>query len=270
MTVNHWVAGSSPAGGAVLLFSKLKSTSFPKSLDISLRFSSIFRSNFHFYLNFFLFFLISGSFPSFLVASPKEVFPSSVQVPDVYQSEQILLIIGKPGETQGKLHFFSVEGGEWKTILSSIPVWFGKSGLIQKEKKREGDGFTPKGDFPIKRVLGKGNQSIRNLEYIKIRKNDHWSDVTTSKHYNQFIRQKEKGATPLWNSAIYELLIVIEHNTNPSIPGFGSMIFLHPWAETKPTSGCVGIKLTDLESIIQRLDGKKNPYFLLIESEDQI
>lgn len=205
----------------------------------------------------------------FLVFTTNEVRsePQSSIHSGLFQSEQILLIVGNPGETQGELHFYGVEEGDWKLLYPVVPVWFGRNGLIPEEQKREGDGFTPYGSFPIRRILGKGKRSIRNLEYTQIRKNDHWSDVTTSKHYNQLIRKKEKGATSLWNSSNYQLFIVIEHNTNPSIPGYGSMIFIHPWEETKPTSGCVGVKLVDLQEIIEQFDGAKNPYILIIPSQ---
>ncbi|MBL0956319.1 MAG: L,D-transpeptidase family protein [Leptospira sp.] len=186
----------------------------------------------------------------------------------LYQSEQILLILGEPGETQGELHLYGVEEGEWKLLTPVVTVWFGRSGLIPADEKREGDGFTPYGSYPIRRILGKEKKSIPKLEYTQIQKNDYWSDVPSSKHYNQLIRKKEKGATPLWNSSIYQLFIVIEHNTNPSIPGHGSMIFIHPWEETKPTSGCVGVKLVDLQAILQHLDGSKNPFILIIASDE--
>lgn len=202
-------------------------------------------------------------FPWVLKAEPK-----TQETPDSFQAEQILLLVGKPGDSQGELYFFRVEDGEWQSVLSAVPIWFGRNGIIPKEQKREGDGFTPYGTYPILRVFGKTRKTIRNLEYTQIGKNDHWSDVITSKHYNQFLRNKEKGATSLWNSPIYQLFIVLEHNTNPSIPGNGSMLFLHPWEETKPTSGCVGMKLADLEMIVQNLDGKKNPFILIVSSDE--
>ncbi|TGL04609.1 L,D-transpeptidase catalytic domain protein [Leptospira levettii] len=244
------------------------SNRIPQFSGLSLKISSDFL---HFRLSFLkinpfftlfslLFFV---SFAIELRSEPQTSFHSGI-----FESEQILLILGKPGETQGELHFYGVEEGEWKLLYPVIPVSFGRSGLISQEQKREGDGFTPYGSFPIRRILGKENLSIRSLEYTKIQKNDHWSDVPTSKHYNQLIRKKEKGATPLWNSPNYQLFIVIEHNTNPSIPGNGSMIFIHPWEETKPTSGCVGVKLVDLQAILQHLDGSKNPFILIIPSDE--
>ncbi|XDD48067.1 L,D-transpeptidase [Leptospira sp. WS39.C2] len=253
-----------------MLLGTLESTLFPQiswfSLKISTPFSAFdqyFQKNWRFFR--ILVLILAIATPVTLASEPK-----NHRVSNLSDAEQIILILGKPGETKGELYFFSMEGGEWKQFSQKIPVRFGRSGLIQKEFKREGDGYTPYGSFPIQRVLGRSKRSIPNLEYTQIQKNDYWSDVSTSKHYNQMIRKKEKGATSLWNSSNYQLFIVLEHNTNPSIPGYGSMIFLHPWEETKPTSGCIGIKLVDLESIIQNLDGKKNPYILIVSSDEAI
>lgn len=109
---------------------------------------------------------------------------------------------------------------------------------------------------------------MRNLEYNEIRKNSHWSDSPSSKNYNQLTKHKEKGAVSLWDSDIYELFVVIEHNTKPAVPGFGSMIFLHPWNEDKPTAGCVGVELKWLEELVSQLDGNKFPFLVIVETEE--
>ncbi|WP_265396477.1 L,D-transpeptidase family protein [Leptospira levettii] len=188
--------------------------------------------------------------------------------PKFFQTEQVILIVGRPGETKGKLYVFTLVEGEWKTDFEEVPVWFGRSGLTLSNRKREGDGFTPEGYFPIKRILGKRKKTIRQLEYTQIRKFHFWNDDPNSKHYNQLVSKKEKGVHSLWDSDIYELFVVIEHNTNPSLPGMGSMIFLHPWSETKPTSGCVGVNRDTLFKIVDSLDGNKNPFLIISFSSE--
>lgn len=180
-----------------------------------------------------------------------------------WNSEQILFITASSKDNFGYLDFYTMRQGEWVAILEKIPVRLGRNGLISGNDKREGDGFSPTGIFPLKRIVGKQKKEIRNLEYTQIRKNHHWSDSPSSKNYNQLISRSEKGAVPLWESYIYDLFIVIEHNTKPANPGFGSMIFIHPWTEDKPTSGCVGVSKGVLETILPLLDGDKKPYIIL-------
>ncbi|TGL90530.1 L,D-transpeptidase catalytic domain protein [Leptospira congkakensis] len=181
----------------------------------------------------------------------------------IQNPEQILFVTARAGETIGSLDFYTLSDGEWISVIEKIPVRLGRNGLIQGFEKREGDGHTPSGIFPIKRILGKSKKEIRNLEYTEVRKNYHWNDNPKSKNYNQLTKHKEKGAISLWDSYIYELFFVIEHNTNPAIPGLGSMIFLHVWNEDKPTSGCVGVSKEVLETLVSVLDGNKKPNILI-------
>ncbi|TGL14407.1 L,D-transpeptidase catalytic domain protein [Leptospira meyeri] len=264
MTVNHWVAGSSPAGGAIrVILRVLKSIDSPKSLAFWLHFLGFSLKSKQFRCQkincitvLFCFFSFSGLLPLSGEGNSKREFP-------LLDSEQILFITAKPGETYGFLDFYTLTEGEWAPVFEKIPVRLGRNGLIREEEKREGDGHTPAGIFPLQRIVGKKKRKIRNLEYNEIRKNSHWSDSPISKNYNQMIPYPEKGAVSLWDSYIYELFFVIEHNTKPALPGFGSMIFLHPWNEDKPTSGCVGVSKEILDTIISKLDGNKHPSFFI-------
>ncbi|TGL74049.1 L,D-transpeptidase family protein [Leptospira jelokensis] len=238
-----------------------KPSFFPSKFSISLKFPC---QN----LAIIVFFLCFSPFFFQKEASPANKGREILFPEEFHLAEQVVLVLGEPGETVGKLYLFELVLGHWETKIENIPVWFGRSGLISSNLKREGDGFTPLGFFPIKRMLGKGKRSIRNLEYTQISKNHHWNDDSNSKHYNQLVNRKEKGAHSLWSSEIYELFLVIEHNTNPRIAGMGSMLFLHPWNETKPTSGCIGIQKKSLDQIISALDGNKNPFLIVAEEID--
>ncbi|MDF3821529.1 L,D-transpeptidase family protein [Leptospira sp. 96542] len=185
---------------------------------------------------------------------------------DLSEAEQIIFVTAISGSATGVLDFYEMREGEWITVFSQIPVQLGRSGLIEKNKKREGDGFTPKGIYPIKRIFGKKDLSVKKLEYTKIKKNHYWGSNPNSKHYNQFLTKKEEGSISLFNSKIYELFVVVEYNTYPAIPGFGSMIFIHGWEETKPTSGCVGIDPKILNSILRHLDGNKRPVLFILSN----
>lgn len=186
----------------------------------------------------------------------------------LWNSEQILFVTARAGETTGHLDFYTLNEGEWTAVIEKIPVRLGRNGLILREEKREGDGSTPAGSYPIQRIIGKQKKIIRNLEYTQIRKNHYWSDHPKSKNYNQLITHYEKGAVPLGDSYIYDLFVVIEHNTKPALPGMGSMIFIHVWNEDKPTSGCVGVELKWLEGLTNHLDGNKLPFLVIVETDE--
>ncbi|TGM56715.1 L,D-transpeptidase family protein [Leptospira vanthielii] len=203
--------------------------------------------------------IVLFSFLFFLCQFPLSSEGNSLPESPLWNSEQILFITARAGESTGRLDFFTLNEGEWTAVVEKIPVRLGRNGLILKELKREGDGYTPASSYPIQRIIGKQKRKIRNLEYTQIRKNYHWSDNPKSKNYNQMIKHREKEAVALWNSYIYDLFVVIEHNTNPAILGRGSMLFLHVWNEDNPTSGCVGVSKEVLETLVSVLDGNRKP-----------
>lgn len=264
MTVNHWVAGSSPAGGAIRIVPRvLKSIDSPKSLTFLIHFLGFSLKSKQFQCHKTNSITVLFSFLYFFCQLPLLSQGNPPPESPLGKAEQILFVTAKAGETTGYLDFYSVTDGEWVGVIEKIPVRLGRNGLLFGLEKREGDGHTPTGVFPIQRIIGKGKKEIRNLEYTEIRKNHHWNDNPKSKNYNQLAKHSEKGAIPLWDSYIYELFVVIEYNTKPALPGMGSMIFLHVWNEDKPTSGCVGVSKEILETLVSVLDGDKKPIIFI-------
>ena len=62
------------------------------------------------------------------------------------------------------------------------------------------------------------------------------------------------GAETLWrDDALYDLVAVTSHNSNPIVPGAGSAIFVHiaGGADYPPTEGCIAFARADLEAILR-------------------
>ena len=118
-----------------------------------------------------------------------------------------------------------------------------------KNKKKEGDGITPKGIFKLK----------------KISKDMGWCDDPKSKFYNKLIRLPSKfGHEKLYRrDDIYNLIIVLDYNMNPVTKNKGSAIFIHLAKKNyKPTQGCVGLKQNDLIKLVKMI--KKNQKIKII------
>jgi L,D-peptidoglycan transpeptidase YkuD (ErfK/YbiS/YcfS/YnhG family) len=136
----------------------------------------------------------------------------------------------------------------------------GKNGI--KKKIKEGDNITPKGIFNIKTVYyrkDKIKEILTSIKIEKIKKNMGWCDDPKSNFYNQQIRLPNKfNYEKLYrNDHIYDLLGVLNYNTNPVIKNKGSAIFIHIAKNNyKPTAGCVALKKGDLVKLLQTI--KKN------------
>jgi len=136
----------------------------------------------------------------------------------------------------------------------------GKAGVNKKIK--EGDGITPKGIFKITKIYYRVDKikSVKTkLKKIKIRKNMGWCDDPNSRFYNQQVKLPSKFShEKLYrNDDLYDLVAVLNYNTNPIIKNKGSAVFLHIAKNSyKKTEGCIALKKEHLINIIMKI--KKN------------
>jgi len=136
----------------------------------------------------------------------------------------------------------------------------GKAGIKKKEK--EGDNVTPKGIFKITNIYCRSDK-IKNIttsiRKIKIKKNMGWCDDPDSHFYNQQITIPNKfNHEKLYrNDNLYDLILVLNYNTNPIIKNKGSAIFVHIAKKNyKKTKGCIALKKKHLIELISKI--KKN------------
>jgi L,D-peptidoglycan transpeptidase YkuD (ErfK/YbiS/YcfS/YnhG family) len=132
----------------------------------------------------------------------------------------------------------------------------GKGGLKAAALKREGDGASPMGVWPLRRVLyrpDRGPQPATALPVQPLAPNDGWCDEPKDPHYNRPVAHPYPvSAERLWREdGVYDLLVVLGYNDDPVIPGRGSAIFLHlARPDYAPTEGCVALARADLEALL--------------------
>ena len=142
----------------------------------------------------------------------------------------------------------------------------GKGGI--KKKVKEGDNITPKGIFKIIKIYyrpDKINKIISSIKKIKIKKNMGWCDDPSSSYYNKQVKLPSKyNHERLYRKDnLYDLILVLNYNTNPIIKNKGSAIFLHIAKKNyQPTKGCVALKKQDLIKLTSII--KKNTKIKLI------
>jgi L,D-peptidoglycan transpeptidase YkuD (ErfK/YbiS/YcfS/YnhG family) len=141
----------------------------------------------------------------------------------------------------------------------SIACSIGRSGTIAAADKREGDGATPIGAWPIRgallrpyRVLPPGGW---HLPWRWLRADDGWSDDPADAAYNRPIRHPyPHSAEHLWREdGLYDLIVILGHNDSPVVPGAGSAIFLHCWRDGASTEGCVALPKDELLALLPQL-----------------
>ena len=133
----------------------------------------------------------------------------------------------------------------------------GRAGLAAG--KREGDGGTPIGRFPFRRLLYRADRVARietRLPARHIERDDGWCDDPASPDYNKPVRlpHPARHETMWLETPLYDLVVVIGHNDDPVVPGAGSAVFLHVAREDwGPTAGCIAFKREDLLTILAQV-----------------
>lgn len=133
----------------------------------------------------------------------------------------------------------------------------GRSGITTG--KREGDGATPAGRFPLREVFYRPDR-LRpppgcRLPVVAIDPGLGWCDDPADAAYNRPVRLPfAPSHEQLWrDDGLYDLLAVLGYNDDPVIPGRGSAIFLHvARPDFAPTEGCVALALADLIALLDR------------------
>jgi L,D-peptidoglycan transpeptidase YkuD (ErfK/YbiS/YcfS/YnhG family) len=130
----------------------------------------------------------------------------------------------------------------------------GKGGLAWA--KREGDGATPIGTFPLRCLLYRTDRlpaPQTGLMVWPIHPSDGWSDDPRDMLYNQSVPLPHPYSHErLWrDDGVYDVIVPLGYNDDPPVPGLGSAIFLHcARPDYSPTEGCVAVALPDLLRLV--------------------
>lgn len=165
-----------------------------------------------------------------------------------------------------------IEGRWLEAGKDRIPCTIGRGGLIAADVKREGDGATPVGRWPLRRLLFRPDRiepaPQTALPVLAISEQDGWCDAPGDPLYNQPVPWPYlASAEHLWRSdGVYDLLIVLGHNDEPVVPGLGSAIFFHLMADDgRATEGCIAIEREAMLSLLPRLSASTS---MVVEPAD--
>jgi L,D-peptidoglycan transpeptidase YkuD (ErfK/YbiS/YcfS/YnhG family) len=152
--------------------------------------------------------------------------------------------------------FFASATGRIAWPTGSARCAIGRGGAIEAADKREGDGATPLGCWPFRRVFFRADRlaaPATRLSAIAIQPDMGWCDDPGSPHYNclvalPFLASHER----MWREdSLYDVVVELGYNDDPAVPGLGSAIFLHvATPDFGPTEGCVA---TDRDSLLALL-----------------
>lgn len=154
----------------------------------------------------------------------------------------------------GGSHFLDLEG-----MLLRCAI--GKGGI--RPDKREGDGATPVGRFPLRRVFFREDRvkaPAGCTEPVAIREVHGWSDDPADpENYNRLVTlpYPHSHEKLMREDAVYDVVVELGYNDDPPMPGRGSAIFMHvARPDYSGTEGCIALALPDLLEVLKRCGGK--------------
>ncbi len=178
----------------------------------------------------------------------------------------IITVTGKPGATMGTL-----TAGDM-----TVPCALGRSGIVTDTRKKEGDGATPAGRWPMRRLLYRADRLAVpqcNLPISQIAPTDGWCDAPEDPLYNQATALPYPASTEmLWrDDDLYNLCVVLGHNDDPVVPHKGSAIFFHVAKQQDttlcPTEGCVALPQETLIRVLMNCS-PSTVMEILLEDQD--
>ena len=140
-----------------------------------------------------------------------------------------------------------MEGGIWRVCL-------GHGGI--RSRKQEGDGATPVGRLPLRRVFYRADRGPppRSLVPVEpLAPQDGWCDEPADPRYNLRVQLPYEGRHErLWRAdGVYDVIGVLGWNDAPVVRGRGSAIFIHVAApDLRPTEGCIALPEAELRAVL--------------------
>jgi L,D-peptidoglycan transpeptidase YkuD (ErfK/YbiS/YcfS/YnhG family) len=235
-----------------------------------------------------LFAIAIATFSFSLSAQVKKPEPPAVKVPFAESLQAVVVTTSDWSSTSGSARLYERKSqtATWKSVGESFPIVVGRTGLEwgqdsapekARQFKKEGDGKSPAGLFPLTFVFGSAVKPEQlTFPYKRLERQTECVDDINSTHYNRVVGRLQVGNFD-WKSSEkmleigpqYDLGVFVAYNSYPVVKGNGSCIFLHIWKDAStPTSGCTAMERTDLERIVAWIDPAKNPYLVqLTEGE---
>lgn len=179
-----------------------------------------------------------------------------------------LIVVTTPAwnDVRGTLKRYEKRKGKWQKLGEPVSIVVGKSGIgwtpmlppdPNAPVKKEGDGRSPSGIFPLTQTFGFADALPGAKDYLSLKPTTECVDDVKSKHYAHIV---DRGQVKVdWNSSekmrdisLYKWGVVVPYNMKGTKPGAGSCIFLHiAPASGNGTAGCTAMPEANIEEIVR-------------------
>ncbi len=197
--------------------------------------------------------------------------PSQIQTSLIGDAQQLVVVTTSGWkENYATVVLYEKHSDGWKRVSGFLGARIGRNGF--NATHREGDGTSPAGSFRLLSAFGRPANPGTLMQYRQVQPGDCWISDVQSPLYNRWVSRSPCAAPneDLYrtSSGAYKYAVVTDYNWTNTVKGAGSAIFLHRHSYvsgsiTKPTSGCVSLKESDLLAVLRWLDPAKRPRIIM-------
>ena len=204
-------------------------------------------------------------------------------------STQALLVTTPTwSDFRGKVQRYERQvAGSWRAVGNPMPVAIGRRGLAwgrglhpegqRGPVKREGDNKSPAGVFDLAGAFGYATTPPPATTWPYHRLTVGWKciDEPRQEGYNTLIVPEAPYAdapTVPWDGVrrdvVFDMFVVVKHNTDPVLPAAGSCVLIHPWTNAAtPTQGCTSMSKNSLQQVLAWLSPSQRPVLIQLPQE---
>jgi len=174
---------------------------------------------------------------------------------EVFGVQEMPVIRVRVGQNPDRPHQGTLSIDDW-----TVPCATGRGGLVQADQKREGDGATPIGCFPLRYGMfdptAFAPDEFQGLAFPFVPKpsNYDWPEDGFSPFYNRLVYNLDPAEPTRLGERIFDLIVPIGWNDSTPRAFGGSAIFLHvARPDFTPTAGCVVVAHDQVLELARRL-----------------
>ncbi len=134
---------------------------------------------------------------------------NNVQAIDMEHTGQVITVErGSTGDFQGLVRCYEKIQEGWEEIYAFRAVT-GRTGIVEPERKREGDEATPSGIYRLESVFGYDKEADTRMEYRELSDDDKWVDDPEHPMYNRLVTGKTEDNYCCGDNANHVFIIVL-------------------------------------------------------------
>ncbi len=190
----------------------------------------------------------------------------SVSLPD--SCRQLILVYNdRPERVSCVFRRYEKTAGRWVEAVPPVRANVGRNGIAPYREKREGDGRTPSGAYPMGFAFGYVHDIVTAWPFVTVTKNHFWISDPEDADYNRMTT--ERPATDDFeylrrDDDAYKYAAVVEYNMRPVEKYRGSAIFFHIESGfDRGSAGCITVTEPETVEVLRWLAPGKAPYMLI-------